>query len=101
MDHRLKDDIILSSFLVLTWNYGGDESDLSKVLARREPVKSEFSELHRPAPVRDAGVPPPETVQGLRDPGERREEGANQGGVTVRGLGRAGLQEERVKVLIL
>ena len=71
------------------------------VLVGAEPDKREFPELDWPPPVRDAGAAPHEAVQGLRDPGQRREEGAHQGGVTVRGLGRAGLQEERVKVLIL
>ena len=71
------------------------------VLVGTEPDKCEFPELDWPPSVRHAGVSPHEAVQGLRDPWQRREEGANQGGVTVRGLGRAGLQEERVKVLIL
>ena len=71
------------------------------VLVRAEPVKGEFPELNGPPSVRDAGVSHPEAVEGLRDAGQRREEGAHQGGVTVRGLGRAGLQEERVKVLVL
>ena len=74
---------------------------MSVVLVGAEPVKSQLPELHRPPSVRDAGVADPEAVEGLRDAGQRREEGAHQGGVTVRGLGRAGLQQERVKVLVL
>ena len=74
---------------------------MSVVLVGAEPVKSQLPELHWPPSVRDAGVSHPEAVEGLSDAWQRREEGAHQGGVTVRGLGRAGLQEERVKVLVL